>query len=398
MGYGGRLIWARAGNDERLVPLLEEALEAVPRDETPLRVRLLARLAGARRDDHDRTRRDELSRTAVMLARRTDDPRALAFALEGRAAAVIAPDTVAECLGLGTELCNLGRRIGDGERIFMGHLHTQIAHFMMGDIASAEQDLAAAAVIAADLRQPIWLWHVASLRALLALTTGEFGRAVRLIAEAAAIGMQTLPSVALTADRLERLELAEHRGEDLVALVPEIRDLAARYPRRPVFRCSLAHLHARIGRHEEAAEVLLELAASGCAAIPFDQEWLVAVSYLADTASDIRDGDHAADLYETLEPWEDLNVADSPEAVRGPVSRYLGLLAATSERFDDAVSHFERALELSTRARMRPWLARAQSDCAETLLTRRGRGDRARARLLIDRAEATYRTLGMHAS
>ena len=70
-GYGGRIVWGRAGDDWRLVPMLEEGLEALGGEETALRARLLARLAGARRDDHERERRETLSREAVDLARRT---------------------------------------------------------------------------------------------------------------------------------------------------------------------------------------------------------------------------------------------------------------------------------------------------------------------------------------
>jgi DNA-binding SARP family transcriptional activator len=50
MGYGGRIVWARAGDDDQLVPLLEEGLAALEADDLELRARLLARLAGALRD------------------------------------------------------------------------------------------------------------------------------------------------------------------------------------------------------------------------------------------------------------------------------------------------------------------------------------------------------------
>jgi DNA-binding SARP family transcriptional activator len=74
-GYAGRIVWARAGTDECLVPLLEEGLEAVPAESVELRARLLARLAGALRDEHSRERRAALSAEAVELARRTGTRR-----------------------------------------------------------------------------------------------------------------------------------------------------------------------------------------------------------------------------------------------------------------------------------------------------------------------------------
>ena len=51
LGYGGLFPWLRAGADQRLVPLLQEALERLDDREAVLRVRLLARLAGALRDE-----------------------------------------------------------------------------------------------------------------------------------------------------------------------------------------------------------------------------------------------------------------------------------------------------------------------------------------------------------
>src|SRR5262249_39798428 len=119
-GYGGRLAWARAANDEQLLPLLEAGLDSVG-DDRELRARLLARLSGALRDEHSRARRDALSKEAVELARRTGNPAALAYALEGRISAIIAPDTLAECILVAAELCEVAEQIQDRERLVIGH-------------------------------------------------------------------------------------------------------------------------------------------------------------------------------------------------------------------------------------------------------------------------------------
>ena len=90
LGYGGRFVWFRSGNDRRLVPLLEDALEALPGD-NPLRARLLARLAGALRDRPVPERRAALCQEAVEIARRLSDRATLAYALEGTYAALSWP-------------------------------------------------------------------------------------------------------------------------------------------------------------------------------------------------------------------------------------------------------------------------------------------------------------------
>src|SRR5262249_48539875 len=89
VGNGGRLMSARAGRDARLVPLLEEALAGLAAEDVQLRVRLLARLSGALRDEPSPDRRARLSMEAVELARRAQDPAALAYAIDGRAAAIM---------------------------------------------------------------------------------------------------------------------------------------------------------------------------------------------------------------------------------------------------------------------------------------------------------------------
>jgi tetratricopeptide (TPR) repeat protein len=122
VGYGGRTPWVRAAGDTRLQPLLEEGLDAIGETDVELRARILARLAGALRDEPSRDRRDGLSREAVELARRSGSSAALAYALDGRSEVIFAPDTIAECLALGNELCEVAERIGDKERMVHGHM------------------------------------------------------------------------------------------------------------------------------------------------------------------------------------------------------------------------------------------------------------------------------------
>jgi hypothetical protein len=168
-GYGGRIMFARAGSDERLVPLLEEGLAALAETDVELRARLLARLAGALRDEPSRDRRDRLSREAVELARRTGNPTALAYALDGRAAAIMAPDTVTECLALGSELREVGESIGDRERVLQGNWHRIIALMLVGELSEAKAELETMSRLAEELRQPVQLWQVYAAQAMLAL-------------------------------------------------------------------------------------------------------------------------------------------------------------------------------------------------------------------------------------
>lgn len=395
-GYGGRVVWARAGNDDRLVPLLEEGLAALGDGDVELRARLLARLAGALRDDPERGRRDRLSSEAVELARHSGDLAALAYALDGRAAAIVAPDTVAEGLALGTELCQVAERSGDPERVVSGHMWRIIAQLLVGDVRGAELDRAPASRIAQDLRQPAPLWEVCGAQAMLALAAGRLGEADALGCEAFELGERAQPEAAIPVSRLQRYTLADFRGS-LEEVEPAICDLVAEYPARRVFLCALACLHARLGRPREAKRALDDLARDRFSALPFDQEWLYGMSLLAETSALLSDADSAGVLYGLLAPWAEFNAVDVAEGMRGSVARYLGMLAATMERWDDAELQFEEALAMNEQMGARPWLAHTRHDYAGMLLARGGAGDRERALELAGRALEDYRSSGITA-
>ena len=139
----------------------------------------------------------------------------------------------------------------------------------------------------------------------------------------------------------------------------------------------------------------LEDAAADLVKLPRDSEWLFSLSVLAEVAAHLQDRDRAAILYGLLLPYARLNASNSGVGGIGSVSRYLGILASTMSRWDDAQSHFEDALAMNERMGARPWLAHTQNDYARVMFDRGGPGDRERAQELLDQALATYREIGM---
>jgi uncharacterized protein HemY len=75
--------------------------------------------------------------------------------------------------------------------------------------------------------------------------------------------------------------------------------------------------------------------------------------------------------------------------------RYLGILASTTSRWDEAAAHFEDAIAMNARIGARPLLAHTQHDYARMLLKLDQPGDRERARELAVEGVATFRELGM---
>ena len=183
LGYGGQHAWFRAGKDRRLIPLLEDALEAQPKQNTGIRSMLLARLAGALRDHRDHERRLSLAAEAVDIARRLGDLAVLAWAIEGSYASISWPRDSDRWLSMARELREVAEQLGDMENVFSGHLHAFSAYMVRGDVDAADRELAAAEAVARDLRQPLSLWLLPSRNLMRALHAGRFEEAERLVGE-----------------------------------------------------------------------------------------------------------------------------------------------------------------------------------------------------------------------
>lgn len=392
LGYGGRFVWSRGACDPSVVPLLREALAALDREESELRARLLARLAGALRDQPAGEERDALSAEAVEIARRLGDPATLAYTLDGRYAATWEPGNAEGRLGIADELVRVAEAAGDLERAIQGHHYRLIAHLELGDIAAAHAALDAKARLVEDLRQPAQRWYLAVMRASLELFRGGADDAEPLIE-----GALRLNPDSWFANCSYRMQMFALRREQdrLAELETLIRSSVDAYAVFPVYRAMLALLHVELGREEEARLEFEALAADDFADLPWDCEWIFCMTLLAEVACALEDTARAATLYRLLSPYERFNVVAPAEVSTGSVARSLGLLATLLSRWDEAARHFEAALAMNARMGARPWVARTRHDYARMLLDRSAAGDRERALELLRAAIATAEELGM---
>ncbi|HUG88400.1 MAG TPA: AAA family ATPase, partial [Actinomycetota bacterium] len=394
LGYGGRFVWLRAGPDHRLVPLLEEAVEAIGEEPSPTRVRLLARLACALRDEPDVRRRDELSANAVAMARGLHHPPTLAYALAGRYAAVWGPDNTRELLEIADEAVRLGKIARDPEREIEGHLVRHTALTILGDMQAAKAALDDAERLATDLKQVMQRWYVSSYRAVLALFEGRFDAAEVLVAETLDIGRRADELDPQVAFHLQTFALRRTRGQ-LEETLGVLRRSVDDYPWYPLFRCVLALAQVELGRKGEARHALEDLAADGFASIPRDNQWLMAMSVLAEVAGALEDREQSETLFTLLEPYAGLNALFAPEISAGSLARAVAIAAAVAGRWEDAVRHGSAAIAANDRMGARPWAARARLETARALTARGLPGDRDRARELAAEAREAADELGM---
>ncbi|MEE9285802.1 MAG: tetratricopeptide repeat protein, partial [Dehalococcoidia bacterium] len=395
VGYGGRFVWGGVVViDERWVGLLEEALSALGPQDSVLHVRVLASLAVQLYWDMSVERSVALSQKAVEMARRIGDPAVLAYALDARYAASPGLENAEERLAIATEIVRLADEAGDKERAHQGHHWRFLVLMGLGDIPAADLEIEAQVRLAEELRQPSQLWYTAVVRAMRDLLAGRFEEAEQLAQEGLAIGQRTEPQTAMAAFTVQMFALRKEQGR-LGEMEAAQKALAPQYPKMPFVRTMLALIYTQLGREAEARDEFERLATSDFADLPRDFLWMACVTNLAETCAFLHDAGRAATLYRLLLPYAAHNVLVAPAACNGSASRYLGLLAATMSRWDEAVQHFEEALEMNTRLGARPYLAHTQHDYARMLIDRHGPGDRDKAFRLLTEAIAMYRDIGM---
>jgi tetratricopeptide (TPR) repeat protein len=394
IGYGGRFVWMRPGKDRRLVALLEDALVTLGDERNPWRVRVLARLACALRDQHDRERSDQLSALAVEIARELGDSQTLAYALDGRFGATWWPENPAERLRLADEMIGLAEAAGDVEGVFAGHHCRQIVYLELGEIRRVESGLDLMRPLVDHLRQTSQRWVVTMMAANLAMIRGRFREAEDLVAKGAEFGSSALLADAESHVISHRYRLLMEAGRTDEAL-DVVRPAAETLTWYPFFRCALTEALLEVGDERAAREIYEELAIDGFAALPRDNEWLFALSLLSPVCAELGDVKGAETLYRLQLPYADRHAYGHAEGQAGSVSRALGVLAAALGRLDDAEKHYGHAVEMNQGMGARPWVAHTQHDFAKMLLGRDAPGDRERASELLRGASATCDDLAM---
>ncbi len=394
-GEGSQIFWVESGVvDPVIVGLLEEALAAIGDRDPSLRSQLLARLAMDLYFSSSRERCDALSAEAVALARREAKPRVLVAALRARCVALWRPEHAEERFAVASEIVEVARGIGDLERALAGHKFRIVGFLERGDVDGVDRELDQWACIAAELRQPQILAELAMRRAMRLTLEGRFAAAESEALRALKLGQRAREPSAHQRHvaQIGVLRVLQGRCEELLQDALAFID---RYPAVPAGRSWLAFLHARIGRHEEARCDLDRLAPSDFAALPRDANWLLAMSHLATVASTLGDTARAERLYQQLLPYSDRVNVVGGTTCWGSVSQFLGELAATLERRDQAVQHFEVALEAHRRMGARALAAESEAALAGALRRRGGAGDVSRADDLTRSAAGTARSLGM---
>ncbi len=393
-GFAGITV-ASGVEDPFVVNLLEDALQALGGKESPLRVRVLSRLAIELYWSPDTERRAALSQEAIASARRMEDPIALASALNARHIVLRAPGNVEERLAIATEIMELARRVGDKELTLRGLVWRLTDLLELGDVSTADREIGEYAQRAEELQQPSYLWFLAVWNSTRMWLRGNFPEAKRFAHNALAIGQRAQDPDA------EQCFVAQILGQGTgVGLLSDsnlpVHNLAERYTALPVWRSALALVYADLGVRDEARREYDPLAAADFVGLPRDEYWMMTMSNLAQVSLALGDLPRVAAAYELLLPYAERCIVVKPALVcLGFATRLLGRLAAALGRWAEAEEHFVTALQRHTQMRAKPLITLTQEQYGATLLARNQPGDGEQGRRLLKEAFASAQALGM---
>jgi tetratricopeptide (TPR) repeat protein len=289
----------------------------------------------------------------------------------------------------------LAEGCGDRERGLAG-LGWRITDLLvLGERHAVDESIRLCLHWAESLPQPAHTWYATHSLAMIAMVDGRFDSVEDLTSTALSFNPQLHDQSASQSWAIQIYALRSEQGRlaELEELMVAGADL---YPTVPAWRAALAVLYAEIGRDADCRAQFERLAEGDFSGIPRDGNWLTGMAYAARACAWLSDRERAAALYELLLPYAPLNVVIGLGIhYPGSVELFLGLLATTMQRWDEAERHFESARAMHERMRSPPLGAHTDHEHARMLLARGRPEDRTRAHDLLTRAATTASTLGM---
>ncbi|MGH2841495.1 MAG: hypothetical protein ACRDKY_11805, partial [Solirubrobacteraceae bacterium] len=374
LGLGERY-WEANAIDPRYPRLIAEALETLPTQDSALRARLMARAAENLHFRAEDEYGGRLSREGLEMARRLGEVETLVAALMSRHVTLLHIEHLDERMRLIDEVLALTRE----HRALAAEAYQWrlIDLLELGEVEAARRDHAMLSALGRDLRQPLLECLAVGWQGVFAHLAGDVEEAERVARESFELARRAEVGHAMSALASMLFTLRRQQGR-IEELLPSMEALIGRRSASPTWSAALALGRVETGAEDVGRERFDALAEGDFAAVPRDWFWFMTMALLAETCAALGDAERAARLYELLKPFGDRFVQVIYTACWGSAHRYLGLLAGTMERFDDAETHFESALEAN--GRIGAVLMTAETQTAYgALLMRRGRNrDRAR--------------------
>jgi AAA ATPase domain len=316
-------------HDDVQIGLLEEAVDNVGPDATPLRVSLLARLSVALTHRGVDERRRALSEEAIGAARKVGEPAALGYALASHCDVIAGPGWCELRLDEATEVVDLARQAGDRHLELLGRRLRLVALLELGEIGAADVERARFAQVADAVRQPLHRWYVPLWNGMRALMRGDVAAAAGCCSEAEELGRLAGSENAVALTFTQRWVLMRYEGrfvDAARALEELLTALSVVVPTgMPGFEAMIA---THLGDQARASASINQWMRAGLHDRPHDSEWLPEMAQLAEVAATVGAVDVAEALLERLRPYAHrICVEGIGAVVTGSAAWYVAMLA-----------------------------------------------------------------------
>ncbi|WP_147425300.1 BTAD domain-containing putative transcriptional regulator [Bailinhaonella thermotolerans] len=339
----------------RLIHRFGLALDALPAEDSPLRVHLLGGLAGELYDGSDDPRSHTLSAEAIAMARRVGDPALLAFALNSRYLALPTPLHVPEIVGLADEILELAteHRLPAFELLaymLRTHMRTELFELAAADEAAERCDALLERMPLPWPRFQHTMWRAHRL-----LFAGRFEEAEAAygVADGLAerIGMWYAGAVVTTG----RVFLKYAQGT--MAEAGELIDNIVGIHPTTDHDARVLQLCAQ-GRREEAARMIVD----GWPTPPRDWSWLSMTCLQGAAQAEMGDVTACKVTYDRLLPYAGRLSLGSAVAPIGPVDWFLGRLATAMGDHASARDHHRELARRAGQEGLLVWRDRARAE------------------------------------
>ena len=250
LGYA--LPYSVGNVDETVVSVLQEALAAMPEEDSALRARLTGRLGRemyfGSLDDNAR-----LTSEGIEMARRVGDKQALAEALWDHLwGSTDMLEGAEQRLPLAKEMILLAEEANDRQMAITGRWSVIATTIILGDMAAANELIDDLDRVTEESRMPVFAWQLMLLRGMQAMFSGTVAEAEERAQAALAMGQRATPDIAMQMFGAQIYAIRREQGR-LAEMEAGIKGFAQMYPAVPSWRTALGFGYAELGRIEEAA-------------------------------------------------------------------------------------------------------------------------------------------------
>lgn len=360
--------------NQDLVALLEEAAKAVSADETPLRIKLLARLAEAYRFDPETKHKEkELAGQAIQMARKIGDPEALGQALYAQIIAFGQRTDIERQMQLASELIEIAESTGDVERELLGLRLRMSLSFLLGHTEQARRDVLSYGKIAARAKLPLYTWFTPLFEFTFSFAEGRIDQAQDLLGRARRAAGQAGEPNADNFTLSASLSLAQEQQDQ-----ERLRQLENHLSRPELFFWvwgELIYVKAAIGQLDEARGLIESLNREPFASITkdFGHQWNMGL--LAEVCRELDDAELSSAVYAQITHPAGFGAPGYLAGTNGCGHHHLGVCATTMGRYDEALDHLDKALQIHQRAGFKYLATRTRLAKARLHARRKNPGD-----------------------